>query len=151
MNEYSDAQSIEFLNYIYQNARMGIVSINKLIEKEMPEDILKVLKKQLAEYEKIVKETIELFIKYNKVEKDISTMSKISTYMMINMKIKNKTNECDKIHTIAKMMMEGSNKGIIQINEKLNDYNNCDGEVIELANKLLEMEKHNLEEFKKYL
>ncbi len=151
MNEYSDAQSIEFLNYIYQNARMGIVSINKLIEKEMPEDILKVLKKQLAEYEKIVKETTELFIKYNKVEKDISTMSKISTYMMINMKIKNKTNECDKIHTIAKMMMEGSNKGIIQINEKLNDYNNCDGEVIELANKLLEMEKHNLEEFKKYL
>jgi len=57
----------------------------------------------------------------------------------------------DEENKIAKMMIEGSNKGIIEITEKLNSFKNCDIEIKDLAKKLLATEQHNLEELKKYL
>ena len=52
---------------------------------------------------------------------------------------------------IVKLMMEGNEKGVIAIKEKLNLYGDQDEEIVSLANRLLETEEHNREEFKEYL
>lgn len=52
---------------------------------------------------------------------------------------------------IVKLMMEGNQKGVIEIQENLNRNKCDDSEIIELAKRLLETEEHNREEFKKYL
>ena len=139
--------NIEFLNYIYQNAHMGVIGILHIENDIKNDDLRKIILKQKKEYNLIVKETLDLFKRYHKEEKDISIMAKIGSYMSakFNLLKDNNTN------VIAKMMIEGSNKGIIEITEKLNNYHGDNKELCHLAKKLLRTEEYNLEELKQFL
>ncbi len=138
---------IEFLNYIYQNAQMGIVGIDDIITKVEDKEFEKLLNEQKADYENICNEAIQILKKYGKEQKELNKMAKMSSYMMVKMKT---MTDCS-TSNLAKMMMEGSNKGIIEITEKLNNYEEKDEEIVSLANKLLETEQNNLDDLKKFL
>ena len=71
----------------------------------------------------------------------------MSSYMMSKMKLMKDSSSS----AIAKMMIEGSNKGIIEITEKLNNYPKDDQEIVDLANKLLDIEQKNLDDLKEFL
>lgn len=139
--------NIEFLNYIYQNAQMGIVGINDIISKVENNDFEKLLNEQLEDYQTICEEALDIFIKYGREKKELNNMAKISSYMMSKMK----TLSGSSTNNLAKMMIEGSNKGIIEITEKLNHYQGADEEIKSLADKLLKIEQNNLDDLKKYL
>ena len=141
-------KNIEFLNYIYQNAEMGVIGIDHIIDRVSNADLERLIREQREEYNQILSDTKDIFKKYGKEEKEIGTLAKMGANMTTDMMMLMKKGE-DK--AIAKMMIEGSNKGIIEITEKLNNYTECDQEIIDLANKLLETEQHNLDELKKYL
>lgn len=138
---------IEFLNYIYQNAEMGIVGINDIISKVKDEEFESLLNEQKSDYENICNEAIEILKKYGKEQQELNKMAKISSYMMSMMK----TMKDPSTSNLAKMMMEGSNKGIIEITEKINNFKEKDEEIVDLANKLLETEQNNLDNLKKFL
>ena len=138
---------IEFLNYIYQNAEMGIVGINDIVSKVKDEEFESLLNEQKSDYENICNEAIEILKKYGKEQQELNKMAKISSYMMSMMK----TMKDPSTSNLAKMMMEGSNKGIIEITEKINNFKEKDEEIVDLANKLLETEQNNLDNLKKFL
>ena len=140
-------ENIEFLNYIYQNAQMGVVGIDDIINKITDEDFENVIKEQKDDYETICKETSAIFKKYGKEEKELPMMAKVGSYMMSEMK----TLTDSSTNMLAKMMMEGSNKGIIEITEQLNNYSGDDEEIRTIANKLLKIEQKNLDNLKKFL
>ncbi len=48
-------------------------------------------------------------------------------------------------------MMEGSNKGIIEVTKIKNEYQGDDEEIKEMIDRFLATEQHNLDEVKKYL
>ena len=140
-------ENIEFLNYIYQNAEMGVIGIDNIENNIDNKDLEKVIEEQRADYEKIMEETLEIFKKYGREKTDLNAMAKMSSKMMSKWKLaKDSTSQA-----IAKMMIEGSNKGIIEITEKINAYQDKDEEIKNLANKLLEIEQKNLENLKKFL
>ena len=99
------------------------------------------------DYEKIVEECLTIFKKYGKEKQDINPVAKMSSYMMSKMKLMKDSSSS----AIAKMMIEGSNKGIIEITEKLNNYPKDDQEIVDLANKLLDIEQKNLDDLKEFL
>ena len=74
-------------------------------------------------------------------------MSKVMTYVMANLELL----KDDSSSNIAKMMIDGSNKGIIEITKNLNSYTNMNSRIIKLAKKLLATEQHNIDELKIYL
>ena len=139
--------NIDYLNYVYQNARMGVVGIENIEDKVESEELKKIIKEQLEDYETICERAIDLYLSYNQEEKDINALVKINTY--INAKISLLGKEKDK--EIAKMMIKGSNIGIIEITEKINKYEYCDERVKTLAKQLLKIEERNLEKLKPYL
>ena len=141
------SEEVEFLNYIYKNAEMGIIGIDDVITKSSNEKFTKLLKSQKEDYEEICKESKDILKKYGKSNEEIGVMAKMSTKMMAEMSLMKE--ESDQI--IAKMMMEGSNKGVIEITEKINAYNNIDAEIVVLANKLKSTLEKNIDELKKYL
>ena len=89
----------------------------------------------------------ELVKKYGKEEKELPMMAKVGSYIMSEMK----TLTDSSTNMLAKMMIEGSNKGIIEITEQLNNYSGDDEEIRTLANKLLKIEQKNLDNLKKFL
>ena len=138
---------IEFLNYIYQNAHMGVIGIEH-IENNIKDDKLRnLILNQKDDYQIICDECMRIFKEYHHEEKDISSLAKIGSYMSAKFNLLMD----DSSSNIAKMMIEGSNKGIIEITEKIHAYVGKNKELINLANKLLATENVNLEELKKFL
>ena len=124
--------NIIFLNLIYQNAQMGLIGIDTVLKKVENEKLANLIDEQRKEYENICNETSKILIKYGAKEEEISKLKEISS-------------------KIAKLMMSGNEKGVIEITEKLNTYQDGDDEIIALANKLLATEEHNRDELKEFL
>ncbi len=142
-------ENIKFLNLIYQNAQMGLLGIDSVKDKVEDPEISKIISEQRKEYEKFCQDAEKLLTKYGTEEKEISALQKLSSKIMSEMMTINKEDK-----NIVKLMMEGNEKGVIAIKEKLNMYKNQEGidpEIINLAEKLYSTEEHNREEFESYL
>ncbi len=140
-------KNIDFLNYMYKNAQMGIIGIDDVYPKSKSKDFKCILDKQKIEYEDICNQAKELLKKQDAKAEEINIMAKVGSSFGSSMEIANDHSDS----TIAKLMIEGTNKGIIEINEKLNNIPNIDKSTKKLAMRLLKTEKNNLEELKKYL
>lgn len=137
----------EFLNYIFQNAKMGVTGIDNIKDKIYDDELKNIIATQKKEYQKIADEATKLLNDLGVSENKISKMAQVMTYITANLELL----KDDSTSNIAKMMIEGSNKGIIEINKNLNSYNNMNQNVIKLAKKLLATEQHNIDELKIYL
>lgn len=146
-NEMKENLETKYLNKLYQGAEMGVVGINSVLDKVHKEEFRKILETQKEEYDTLSKKVVEILKKYGCEEKKLGMMAKKSSEMMSEMK----TKIDDSDSQIAKMMMEGSNKGIIEVTKIKNEYQGNDEEIKDLINKFLDTEQHNLDEIKKYL
>lgn len=138
--------NIIFLNLIYQNAQMGLIGIDTVLKKIDDENIANLMSEQRNEYESICEKAHEILIKYGAKEEELPKLKEISSKIMGE--IMSITGDDKKI---VKLMVEGSNKGVIAIQEKINSYTKDDEEVLDLAKKLLATEEHNINEWKEYL
>lgn len=133
----------EILNYIHQNAQMGIETLPELIKISTDDKFIEELRSQFTEYKKIYDETTKLLVH----AKSIPKMAKFTSYIMIKMEVlMNKSPS-----HIAEMLIKGSLMGIIEIEKNFNDYKDANREILDLANRLLQTEKNNIENLKKYL
>lgn len=140
-------ENIEFLNYIYQNCSMGIITIEQLIGIAENEVFINHLKKQLTIYQEIKQDTIKILKKKNCDELKLSNMTKIISYITINVKT---LTDKSSSH-IADMMIQGSTMGVIEITKNLNQYKNADSKIIKIAKHLLNIEEKNIEDLKEFL
>ena len=85
-------------------------------------------------------------LKYGAKEEEISKLKELSSKAMANVMTMGKSDK-----EIAKLMMEGNQKGVLEITAELNQYEDSDDEILDLAHRLLATEEHNREEFKQYL
>ncbi len=142
-----DNKNIEFLNSIYQITEMGIVGINDVIDRVSKSEFRSLLEKQRDEYDNILNQSEIIFTSYGAKEKELGKMVKMNSKMMAEMKLM-KNNE-DSV--IAKMMVEGTTKGIVKLETAMNTYNEEDDEAYRLAEKLITVLKNNIEEIKPFL
>ena len=135
------------LNFVYQNAQMGVDSIRQLMGIVENKELKEHLKAQFQGYEEF-QDTARRMLEENGFdEKEISAFSKISTYLMINMQLLT-----DKSTThIAEMMIQGNTMGMTKSLKHLHDYHGKDERVRDLANKLLKTEEANIQQMKKFL
>lgn len=140
-------ENIEFLNYILENAQMGTNTISQIIDIVKDIDIGSQLKLQLNEYNAIYDSAKQKIQQFHGEIKDIGTLTKISTYIMININtLTNKTSS-----HIAEMLIQGSSMGIIDITKNLKKYKDANEDIIALGNRLLEFEQNNIEKLKLFL
>ena len=146
-NEMRENEETKYLNKLYQGAEMGVIGIDTVIDKAHKEEFRENLLSQKKEYEKMEAKIVEILKKYGCEEKKIGMMAKKSSEMMSEMKIKIDDSDSQ----IAKMMMEGNNKGIIEITKIKNEYNGTDEEIKNIIDDFLKTMGQNLEDMKKYL
>lgn len=141
--------NLELLNYIYQNAEMGIKSIDELLTICEDTPFCKVMEKQRVYYQDVFEEAGFLIGEIHEIPKGIGKLQDASTYTMIKAKtLMNKTPS-----HLSEMMIQGTTMGIIQLRKNLNHYteNEVDKRTLDLARKLVTNEEKHMEELKKYL
>ena len=127
--------------------KMGISSLNDVLDRVESADLEDKLKKSRNEHEKLETETQLLLKRYGDEEKEPNMMAKgmsmIKTNVMLGI------NESDKM--VASLITDGCNMGIKSINGFINDYPDADEEVKAIAKKVIDLETTLLENIKEYL
>ena len=127
-------EEIEFLNYIYQNSKIAIEYIMRLLKTRNEGDEIEViLKEQLKGYKKILTSTEAMLERRKKKAQDITIFEKIGTYFNVKNII-----DTDNIVSIAEMFIQGSKAGIAQIQKNLKDYNIENKNVVKIGNRMIE-------------
>lgn len=138
----------ELLNYVYQNSQMGIDTTSRLIDMNDNKDFKDYLAELIQDYIKINDTARDLLQSKGYEEKDINSFKEITTYFIINLKtITDKSSS-----NMAKIIIEGANKGIIEIAERINRFEGMvDEDIIKLMKKYQKHEENNVKEIKIFL
>ena len=140
----------ELLLYIYENASMGVKSTTTLIRTINNKDnkIKKILEGELKGYENFVKDSEKLLKKYKVEKKEKGVIADISSYMGIKMEMLKDNSDA----RVADMLTKGFTMGNLDITKKIDMYEkNADKDILNLAKKLLDFGKENIELLKPYL
>lgn len=141
------AKNTDFLNKVYQNAKMAEASISYVTERAENSGFISDLTMQKEQYESIsAKAAVELENMSEK-PKDNSAMSKMSvkTGTVINT-LFDKTPD-----KIAEMMIQGSIMGVIDMTRTLKEYGDVPQNIKALGYELITAEENNAQRMKAYL
>lgn len=133
-------ENVKLLNYIYQNAQMGVDTIKQLLD--IVEDIAfkSQLQSQYNEYKEINEIAKSLLNTNGYDEEGISAFKKIKTYLMINIQT---LTDRSSSH-VAEMMIIGSNMGVIDAIKNIKKYKDAELEIVNLMKKLKTLEENNI-------
>lgn len=137
----------QLLNHIYQTAEMGQDGIQCVMKYADEPKLLSALNAQMTEYRKLQDTAGEMLRQRHEEPKGINPMAKMGSEMMSAMK----TMTDHSATKIAEMMIQGSTMGVTKSIRTIRDCELKDERVRDLADKLLETERANIEEMKKYL
>lgn len=140
-------QNTEFLNYIYQNSKMGADASKHVMKAAASKEVRDHLQFFINDYEEINTKARDMLNHTGNEEKDIGTIQKIMSYAAIEVKTMTDNSPCH----IAEMMMQGNTMGIIDITKNLKKYETADTKITALGKKLLKLEKDGFEYWKTYL
>lgn len=146
MQEYN--QNAELLNFIYQNAQMGVDTITQLMDITTDDVFKERLHAQLKEYRAIHDKAAQMLEANGFNEEGLSAFEKIRTYLMINFQ----TLADNSVSHIAEMLIVGSCMGVIDAIRNIRKYKDtAEKDILELMEHLKTFEEKNAERLKKYL
>lgn len=140
-------RDIEVLNKMYKVVDMGIIGIEEVIKKVDDSCLEKVMLDQKKEYLVVRSDIKNLLDEYEEDPKGISTMARVSNDIYTNMKLMGNENNQE----IAKMMLEGTNRGIMDVTKIKNEENFKNEAIKPIIDHLLDILEYNERELKKYL
>ncbi len=143
-------ENMELLNFVYENAEMGVHTLNILSDTLRKRDnkIKGLIEDELKEYNSFLKEA-EKLLKKNKIEpKKTNLMAKLSSKMGITME----TMKDNSDPAIASMVIEGLTMGIVEMQTKIENYKKIvDKKILKLATKFLKFQEEEIEKLKTFM
>ena len=141
---YNDS---EMLQFICQGTEMGLDSISAVLKQNDDPEMKRVLADQHGEYEKIHEEAKSILRRMGDAPESVGPIAKASSSLMTAAK----TLLDNSPSKIAEMMIQGSTMGVTEGLKHLHGYQNGNGQIRELADKLLHTEQKNIEQMKSFL
>lgn len=138
----------ELLNFVYQNAQMGVETIPKLLEIVVEGEFREYLQNQLEGYKSFLHKAERMLRENGYDEKGIGLLEKMQSYLMLNIQ----TIMDSSVSHIAEMMIQGSTMGVTDALKNLHKYENgADKDILKLMKSLQEYEEKNIEALKKFV
>ena len=132
-----EQDSVRLLRECDAGVKMGISSINDVVEYTGDEELKDKLTKCKAEHDKLDSEIQSLLDRYNDEGKDPAVMAKGMSWMKTNIKLA--MNESDA--TVADLMTDGCNMGVKSLNKYLNKYEAADEVSKDITKRLINLEE----------
>ena len=142
-----EKKDLNLLNRIYQDAQVGMRSIDKVLKKSTNEIVNKLLRKQFEEYSKFADRCDAIAINENEEIKDNSAFKKIKQTMMIYFSLWADNSS----EHIIEMMISGTVMGIIDCIKAKKDIVAKDENINQLLVEFLKMQEDFYEKLKKLL
>ena len=139
--------TIKLLKECDAGTKMGISSIDDVLEKVCDEGLKKLLQESKSHHEKLEDEIEELLDSYSEEEKEPNPMAKGMSWMKTNMKLAMDNSDA----TVADLITDGCDMGIKSLARYMNQYPAAGKEATALCEKLISIEEQLRKEIRKYL
>ena len=140
-------RDVEILNHIYFIVDIGVIGIEEVVKKVSDKCLEKLMLDQKKDYLVIRQDIQKLLEEYEEKPKKVGPLTRMSNDLYTNMKLLKNENDQE----IAKMMLEGTNKGIIEATNLLHNEDYHNPNITTILKKLIAFLENNERELKKYL
>ncbi len=149
METENTAATLDLLEALYKNVRMGADSIIDIMPKVGDEKMRSELTSELERYEEFSSEIENAILDLGEEAKDQGVLAKLGTKMSVAM---NTMMDSTTSH-IAEMMIQGGTMGITDATKLLRDYENtsCAKIALDLARSIIKYEEETVERLKAFL
>lgn len=147
MNYVVEQDTIKLLRECDAGVKMGISSIDDVLEYTNDGTFKKRLTVCKEEHNKLDNEIQKLLSSYNDDGKEPNPVAKGMSWMKTNMKLS--MNNCDE--TIADLITDGCNMGVKSLNKYLNKYEAADQKSKDIAKRLINSEEKLSTDIRRYL
>lgn len=141
------SRDAEFLNKVYQNAKMAEESITYVTDRVENSGLLSDLQCQHSQYSAISTKAAGELNNISQLPKDNSPIAKMGVWTGAKMNtLFDKTPD-----KIAEMMIQGSMMGVIDMTRTIKEYNDVPQDIKALGYELITVEENNVRRMKAYL
>ena len=142
-----EQDTIKLLRECDAGIKMGVASIEDVIDDVKNEDFKKMLEKSHGHHQQLQDEIQVLLDEYHDDGKEPNPMAKGMSFIKTNFKMA--VDKSDS--TIADLMTDGCNMGIKSLTKYLNEYEAADKKSKDLAKKVIGLEESLAQDVKAYL
>ena len=142
-----EQDTIKLLRECDAGVKMGVESINEVIDYVHSDKLRKRLNRCRDEHDKLDREIQEQLDKFHDEGKDPNPIAKGMSWMKTNMKLV--INESD--NTIADLMTDGCNMGVKSLNKYLNEYKAADEVSKDITKRLINLEDELAVDIREFL
>ena len=143
----SEQDTIKLLRECDAGIKMGVASIEDVIDDVKSEDFKKMLEKSIGHHQQLQDEIQILLDEYHDDGKNPNPIAKGMSYVKTNLKVAVDPSDS----TIADLMTDGCNMGIKSLTKYLNEYEAADKKSKDLAKKVIGLEESLAQDMKEYL
>lgn len=142
-----EQDTIKLLRECDAGVKMGVTSIDDVLEYVTSERFKGLLSECKSEHEKLEDEIEKLLDKYNDDGKEPAAIAKGMSWMKTNMKLLMDASD----NTIADLMTDGCNMGVKSLNKYLNQYEGADEVSKDICKRLINLEEKLAVDIRCYL
>ena len=142
-----EQDTIKLLRECDAGTKMGISSIDDVLDQVKSEDLRRKLNKCREEHEDLQVKILQELEKYQDDGKNPNPIAKGMSWMKTNMKLSMEPADA----TIAELMTDGCNMGVKSLNRYLNQYKAADEVSKDMAKRLINLEEKLAVEIRQYL
>lgn len=139
--------SKQILSSILKNTQMGQVGIRSVLDTSMCPELRSALESQLREYDIIESEAHCLASERGWELPELDPAVRFMTDAMTRMKLAGGNADS----RIADMMIQGNTKGMVKSLKQIHRFNDVEGQIQSLSQKLLDCENANIIQMKEFL
>lgn len=142
-----EQDTIKLLRECDAGIKMGVTSIEDVLEHVESENFYKKLMKCKEEHDKLQSEIQGLLGKYKDEGKDPNPIAKGMSWMKTNVKLHMEESDA----TIADLMTDGCNMGVKSLNKYLNQYKAADEVSKDITKRLINLEEQLVIDIRQFL
>jgi len=142
-----EQDTIKLLRECDAGIKMGIASIDDVLEHVRREDFYEKLSNSKCEHEKLQSKIQEQLDRFQDEGKNPNPIAKGMSWMKTNMKLGMEETDA----TVAELMTDGCNMGVKSLSRYLNQYKAADEVSKDLAKKLIHAEAQLAQDLRQYL
>ena len=139
--------TIRLLRVCDSGVKMGILSINDVVNQVEDDKLAKTLKKSREKHERLDGEINKILAEYHDDGREPGTTARGMSWMKAGVKMAVDPSDA----TVADLMTDGCHMGCKSLQKYLNEYSAAENRVKHIAEELIKVEEEMAEEMKEYL
>lgn len=137
----------EFLKQLHQAAQMGRETLEHVNNNIGPGELREAVEKDIFDYSDVCAQVERKLDEAGDSPKKISKITQAMAGAMIDMKVNDETADSE----VAKMIIDGTTKGVTECTAKLSEFADVDNDVKNIGYKLLWVQQKNIDEMRRFL